>query len=222
MNISLSIPTPNIIEDKNIQIMNNFKLLYNNFLEHKTNSDIFIITSWVKHSNGKFKPFPNTNFKASKYNFSVKVILNELVLGDKNLSLRVKVISIIDSEISTIKPNDYLVIKINNNVLQTPMSYITNVFTSCFDISNVKNNTIKLFNYAEAWDVDNINYLSFNQDDETDPNYFDLEELTEQVNLKMKKDYEQLEIIKNWIFERKDIYEIVKELKKYIRELENY
>ncbi len=213
----------NHLDNANNLIKNNFKLLYENFQEHKNNSDIFVITSWVKHSKGKYKPFVhNQNFKATKYNFSVKAILNDLVIIKTNLCLKLKIISIIDSEIPTIKPNDYIIIKINSGVLQNPMSYVSYVFTSCYDIAQVKNNKIKLFDYIDGMDVDNINYLSIHQDDESDPNYFDLEELKEQVDLKMKKDLEQLDIIKGWIYERKDIFEIIKELKKYLRELENY
>ncbi len=203
-------------------IKNNFALLYRDFELNKNESNILVITSWVYHSSGKYQPFGKlSKFRACKYNFTIKVILSELFISGEYLCLRVKILHVVESEIPNIKKNDHIMIKINKNILLNEISYITTAFTSNFMLNELVNNTIKLYDYEQYFDIDGVNYLSIHQDDEDDPKYFDLDELKEKVNNKLSKDLEQLELIKQWIHERKDIYQIIKELKKFIRELEN-
>lgn len=203
-------------------IKNNFALLYRDFESNKLDSNIYVITSWTQHSKGKYKPFGElSNFKANKYNFSIKVLLSELFISEQYLCLRVKIIHVVDSEILGLNKNDHIMLKINKNILLNNICYITIAFTSNFILNEIINNTIKLYDYDEYFDIDNINYLSIHQDNEDDPRYFDLDELKEQVNEKLLKDLEQLDLIKQWIYERKDIYQIIKELKKFIKDMEN-
>jgi hypothetical protein len=215
-----------IQENRQTQILNNFALLYKNFEDHKKEGSIFVLTSWVQNINGKFRPFehgyPN-DFRASKYNFCVKVFLDSLFLQDDKVIMRLKILHIIESEISNFKKNDYILLSIGQDNILTPMSYITVLFSSYFKLSKCKNNIINLYGHDnfELKSINGINYLSLHLDNEdNEPNYFDLEELKEKINNKMTKDLAQLEIIKTWIYEKRDIGDIIKELKRFIRELE--
>ncbi len=208
------------IQNDNIIILNNYALLFKDFEYNKEESNIYVLTSWVANSKGRYKPLTNSEFKASKFNFSIKTILSELFLTDKQLCLSLKIIHINESEI-TINRNDYITLQVDKNILLHRITNLSILFSSYFDINKIKNGRIKLYNFSEYYDIDNINYLTVHIDNEDDQNYFDIQQLKEQVIEQTKRDFAQLDTIKNWIIEKRDIYDIIKELKRFIREIEN-
>ncbi len=216
----MSICIQNDNTQDNLIILNNYALLFKDFEYNKAESNIYVLTSWVVNSKGRYKPIKNSKFKASRYNFSIKTILSELFITDTHLCLNLKIIHINESEI-TLNRNDFITLQIDKNILLHGITNLSILFSSYFDINKIKNGKIKLYNFVEYHDVDNINYLTVHVDDEDDPNYFDIDELKEQINEQTKRDFAQLDAIKNWIIEKRDIYDIIKELKRFIREMEN-